>query len=160
MFVTLTMLVAALGCLNTCILTIARIYFAQANDGLFFRRFARVHPRFHTPSSSLALQGLMSAVFAASGTYETLFSYSTFGGWIFYVLAVVGLVRLRILHPERPRPFRMPGYPVTPIVFVAVGAAFIISTLVTTPGPSFVGLAISAAGIPLFFYWNRRRTRQ
>ena len=159
LWVTVTMLVAAFGCLNTCIMTIARIYYAQAKDGLFFHLFARTHPRFHTPSTSLALQGLMASALAASGTYETLFSYVTFGGWVFYVMNVLGVMRLRMLHPERHRPFRMPGYPVTPVLFACVGAAFVISMLVTTPGPSFVGLAIGAAGVPLFFHWKRRRTQ-
>jgi APA family basic amino acid/polyamine antiporter len=155
LWVTLTMIAAVVGCTNTCILTCARVYFAQASDGLFFGPFARVHPRFHTPAVSLWAQAVWAGVLAWTGSYELLFSYVTFGAWIFYGLAVAGLIVLRRRRPEARRPFRMWGYPALPLLFVGVAAAFVVSTIIGNPVSSLVGLGIMAAGIPLYLLRSR-----
>jgi basic amino acid/polyamine antiporter, APA family len=160
LWVTLTMIAAVVGCTNACILACARVYFAQASDGLFFSTFARVHPRFHTPSVSLWAQAAWSALLAWSGSYELLFSYVTFGAWIFYGLAVTGVVILRRRRPELSRPFKVWGYPALPMAFVAVAAAFVGSTLITKLGPSLIGLGIIASGIPLYLHRTRRIRQQ
>jgi basic amino acid/polyamine antiporter, APA family len=156
LWVTLTMIAAVVGCTNTCILACARVYFAQASDGLFFSSFARVHPRFHTPAVSLWAQAVWSGLLAWTGSYEMLFSYVTFGAWIFYGFAVAGVIVLRRRNPDALRPFRMWGYPALPVVFVGVAAAFVLSTIIGNPGSSLIGLGIIAAGIPLYFLRVRR----
>jgi APA family basic amino acid/polyamine antiporter len=113
-----------------------------------------IHPRFETPGFSLLFQGVWASILAASGSYERLFSYVIFAAWIFYGMTVAGVLILRRKYPQRERPYRMWGYPVTPILFAAVSFWFVGNTLVTTPGPSLVGLAIIATGIPVYFYWR------
>ena len=156
-FVSLIILLSIIGSTNGTILTAARVYFAQARDGLFFSRVASIHPRFETPGSSLLFQGVWASILAASGTYEMLFNYVIFAAWIFYGMTVVGVLILRRKQPDRGRPYRMWGYPVTPILFAGVSFWFVGNTLVTTPGPSIRGLAIIATGIPVYFYWRRGR---
>ena len=154
-FVSLTILLSITGSTNGTILTAARVYFAQARDGLFFSRVAEIHPRFETPGFSLVFQGVWASILALSGSYEKLFSYVIFAAWIFYGMTVAGVLILRRKHPHRERPYRMWGYPVTPILFAAVSFWFVGNTLLTTPGPSLVGLAIIASGVPVYFYWRR-----
>jgi APA family basic amino acid/polyamine antiporter len=153
--VSLTILLSVIGSTNGTILAAARVYFAQARDGLFFARAGEIHPRFETPGHSLLLQGVWASILAASGSYEKLFSYVIFAAWIFYGMTVAGVLILRRTQPNRERPYRMWGYPVTPILFAAVSFWFVGNTLLTTPGPSLMGLAIIATGIPVYFFWRR-----
>jgi APA family basic amino acid/polyamine antiporter len=156
-FVSLTILLSIIGSTNGLILTAARVYFAQARDGLFFSRVAEIHPRFETPGFSLVFQGVWASILAASGSYDKLFSYVIFAAWIFYGMTVAGVLILRRKQPDRERPYRMWGYPVTPLLFAGVSFWFVGNTMVTTPGPSLAGLAIIATGIPVYFYWSRGR---
>ena len=153
--VSLTILLSIIGASNGAILTFARAYFAQARDGLFFRAVGNVHPRFETPHVAIVVQGVWAAVLAISGSYELLFSYVVFAAWIFYGLAVLGVVVLRRKAPDLPRPYKMWGYPVTPIAFAAVAFWFVINTIITTPVSSLIGLAIVAAGVPVYYIWRR-----
>jgi APA family basic amino acid/polyamine antiporter len=153
-------LMSIVGTLNGCFLTSPRVYFAQARDGLFFSRFATVHPRFQTPSFSIVAQAGWAVVLLLSGTYETLAEYAMFGLWIFYGLMVLGVVLLRVKRPGLPRPYRMWGYPATPILFLVVTAYFLGNTLLTRPGPSLAGLALTATGVPVYFFWRRSVSRR
>jgi APA family basic amino acid/polyamine antiporter len=114
-----------------------------------------VHPPFETPHVAIVVQGVWAAVLAISGSYELLFSYVVFAAWIFYGLAVLGVVVLRRKAPDLPRPYKMWGYPVTPIAFAAVAFWFVINTIITTPVSSLIGLAIVAAGVPVYYIWRR-----
>ncbi len=152
--VALTVLLSTAGCTNAGTMTGPRIYFAQARDGLFFRKIGDVHPRFQTPSISILVQGIVTAVLAVSGSYEKLFSYVTFVAWVFYGLTVTGVLVLRRKYPDLPRPYKMWGYPVTPVLFAAIAFGFVINTLVTTPGPSLKGIAIVASGVPVYYVWK------
>jgi basic amino acid/polyamine antiporter, APA family len=148
-------LMSIIGTLNGCFLTSPRVYFAQARDGLFFSRFGEVHKRFQTPAFSIVAQALWAIVLVLSGTYETLAEYAMFALWIFYGLMVLGVVLLRVKRPGLARPYRMWGYPVTPLLFLAVTAYFLGNTLLTRPGPSLAGLALIASGVPVYFFWRR-----
>src|SRR5579872_5248089 len=156
--VSLTILLSIAGCANGWAMTAPRIYFAQAQDGLFFRRFASIHPRYQTPAFSIVVFGAWSALLALTGTYETLDSYAMFAAWFFYGLTAIGVLLLRRRQPDRPRPYRMPGYPVTLLLFVAVAAAFVVNTFVVTPGPAIVGSLLILAGLPVYFLWKRPET--
>ncbi len=158
-FVSLTILLSIVGSANGNILTAARVYFAQARDGLFFSKVAEIHPRFETPGFSLVFQGVWASILAASGSYERLFSYVIFAAWIFYGMTVAGVLILRRKAPDRERPYRMWGYPVTPILFAAVSFWFVGNTLVTTPVTSLIGLAVIGSGIPVYYYWRRGGVR-
>jgi APA family basic amino acid/polyamine antiporter len=149
-------LVSILGTLNGCFLTTPRIYFAQAADGLFFRKFAEAHPRFQTPSFAIVAQAIWAALLVVTGSYESLVDYALFAFWVFYALMVAAVLVLRRSRPETPRPYRMWGYPVTPLLFLAITAWFLGNMLITRPGPSFASLALIATGFPAYFIWKER----
>jgi len=153
--VSVTVLFSIVGAINGCILTAARIPFAQAQDGLFFRRFARIHPRFATPAFAIVLQGLWSAVLVISGSYENLFSYSIVAAWGFYMLSVAAVFVLRRKQPALPRPYRMWGYPYTLGAFLLVSLWFVVNAFITAPGPSFTALGIVGAGVPAYLLWRK-----
>jgi APA family basic amino acid/polyamine antiporter len=158
--VAITILISMFGTTNGNILTAPRLYFAQANDGLFFERFGFVHPQFETPAFAIAGQGIWACVLAVSGSYEVLFSYSTFTFWVFYGMTVASVIVFRRRLPDAPRPYRMWGYPVTPVVFVAAAACFVANTLVSRPGPSLVGSLIILSGVPAYYVWRSRSQKK
>jgi APA family basic amino acid/polyamine antiporter len=155
-FVSATILLSIVGAINGWAMAAPRIYFAQARDGLFFRRFAAVHPRFQTPHRSILMFGAWSALLALTGTYETLASYAMYAAWIFYGLTSLAVPVLRRKQPLRPRPYRMTGYPTTLLVFVAVALGFVVNTIVATPGPAITGTLLIAAGVPIYFIWKHK----
>jgi APA family basic amino acid/polyamine antiporter len=155
-FVSATILLSIVGAINGWAMAAPRIYFAQARDGLFFRRFAAVHPRFQTPHLSILMFGAWSALLALTGTYETLASYAMFAAWVFYGLTALAVLVLRRKQPLRPRPYRMTGYPATLMVFAAVALGFVVNTFVATPGPAITGTVLIAAGVPVYFIWKRK----
>lgn len=156
--VSITILLSILGSLNGRLLTQPRVYFAQAHDSLFFERFATIHPRYRTPSFSILMQGAWSAVLILTGSFEALIDYRIFGVWMLNVVTVAGVIRLRRMHPGWERPYRMWGYPFTTLSFILCGGAFMINTLVERPRPSLTGLAIMAAGVPMYYLWRRRKS--
>lgn len=153
--VSLTILISIIGTLNGCFLTSPRVYYAQARDGLFFRRFAQIHPRYQTPSFAILAQCAWAAVLLITGSYETLVDYAMFALWLSYALMVAGVMVLRRKQPDLPRPYRMWGYPVTPTLFLAITAWFLINMLWTRPLPSLAGFALIAIGTPVYFLWAR-----
>src|SRR3989338_8358850 len=134
-----------------------RVYFAMARDGLFFRFAARLHPRFETPSLAILAQGACAAVMVVSGTFEQLLTYIGFALGIFPWLAVAGLVLLRHQSPERPSPYRVWGYPLVPLFYLAAMAAILAVAFWNRPGPSLVALATVAAGVPIYALTVGRR---
>jgi basic amino acid/polyamine antiporter, APA family len=155
--VSLIILISIIGTLNGCFLTSPRVYYAQARDGLFFRKFANVEPRYQTPSFAIVAQAVWAVVLVITGSYETLVDYAMFALWLSYALMVAGVIVLRRKRPDLPRPYRMWGYPVTPILFLAITAWFLINMLITRTVPSLAGLALVAVGVPVYFVWARRR---
>jgi basic amino acid/polyamine antiporter, APA family len=157
--VAVIILLSIIGTINGCFLTSPRIYFAQARDGLFFAKFAEVHPRFSTPAFSIVAQAIWAVILLLSGTYETLLDYAMFALWISYALMVAGMMVLRRKRPELERPYRMWGYPVTPLLFLAVAGGFLVNTLIEKPGPSLAGLALIATGVPVYLVWRKLSQR-
>jgi basic amino acid/polyamine antiporter, APA family len=153
--VSLLILVSVLGTLNGCFLTSPRVYFAQAADGLFFRRFAEIHPIYGTPSFAIVAQAVWSAVLLLTGSYESLMDYSLFGIWLFYGLMIAGVMVLRRTRADLPRPYRMWGYPITPLIFLAITLWFLSNMLATRPVASFTGLGLILTGMPAYYLWRR-----
>jgi APA family basic amino acid/polyamine antiporter len=145
-FVSLTVLLSIIGAVNGCILTGARIPFAQARDRLFFAGFGEVHPRFQTPGFAILCSGIWTAILVLTGSYETLYSYSILAAWIFYTMCVGAVFVLRRKLPDLHRPYRMWGYPYTLWLFVAVSVWFMADALVTQTRPSLMAFVIVAAG--------------
>ena len=131
----------------------------MAKDGLFFRKMAAVHPKFHTPYVSILVVGAWSIVLSLSGTFEQLLRYAVFGNWIFMGLAAAAVFILRRKRPDLPRPYKIPGYPVTPAVFLLAAVFVVASALVGAFQDSRWGLAIIALGVPAYLYWDRKRKR-
>jgi APA family basic amino acid/polyamine antiporter len=154
--VSLAIIISTLGSLNGSILAAPRVYYAMAQDGLFFRWCAAVHPRFRTPHLALIVQGLWAVLVVALGTYEQLFTYVVFAAWVFYGLTGFAVIILRRKRPDLPRPYRVFGYPVVPIVFVLTSTWFIVNTLVEKPMESGMGSLIVAVGVPVYLIWKRR----
>lgn len=155
--VALIVLVSIIGTLNGCFLTSPRLYFAQARDGLFLRKFGEIHPRFKTPYFAITAQAVWAAALLLSGSYETLLDYAMFALWLSYGVMVAGVMVLRRTHPQTPRPYRMWGYPVTPLLFLVFTAAFLGNMLIKRPIPSLAGLLLIVSGVPVYFIWLRRR---
>ena len=147
-------LVSIFSALNGLILTTPRMYYAMARDGVFFQRLATVHPRFGTPAFAILTLTAWGAILAASGTFSQLLTYAVFTGWIFYALGALAVIVLRRTEPNAARPFRVPGYPVTPLLFVIAAVLLVINTIVTQPGISSIGLGFVALGAPAFFIWR------
>ena len=159
-FVSSIVLLSIVGAVNGCILTGARIPFAQARDHLFFARFGEVHPRFQTPGFAIICSGIWIAILILTGSYETLYSYSILAAWIFYTLSVGAVFVLRRKLPDVDRPYRMWGYPYTLWLFVAVSVWFMADALVTETRPSLMAFVIVAAGVVAYRMWSRVTGRQ
>jgi len=155
--VSLIILASIIGTINGCFLTSPRIYFAQARDGLFFRKFGEMHPRYLTPGFAIVAQGVWAVVLLLSGSYETLADYAMFAIWVFYGLMVAAVIVLRQTRPEIDRPYRMWGYPMTPLLFLAITGWFLVNMLITRPVPSIAGLVLIATGVPVYFIWSRKQ---
>ena len=154
-FVSLSVLLSIIGAINGCILTGARIPFAQARDGLFFARLGEAHPRFQTPGFAIVCGGIWTAILVVSGSYETLYSYSILAAWIFYTMSVAAVMVLRRKLPDAARPYRMWAYPWTLWLFVAVSVWFMADAVVTEPRPSAMALTIVATGALAYWMWRR-----
>jgi APA family basic amino acid/polyamine antiporter len=154
-FVSLAVLLSIIGAINGCILTAARVPFAQARDGLFFARFGKAHPRFQTPGFAIVCGGIWTAVLVVNGSYDTLYSYSILAAWIFYTMSVAAVMVLRRKLPDAVRPYRMWAYPWTLWLFVAVSVWFMADAVVTQPLPSAMALVIVATGTLAYWMWRR-----
>ncbi len=154
--VALVILVSIFSATNGTVLTLPRAFFAMARDGVFFRQLAQVHPRFGTPAVAIVASSAWAMLLAVTGTFEQLLTYVVFVGWIFYALGALSLFRYRRRAPDAPRPFRVPGYPITPLLFVASAAAIVLNTIVAQPGRAAIGLGVVLLGSPVYLVWRRR----
>lgn len=153
--VVVAILVSTLGANNGIILTAARIPYAMARGGLFFRAQGYVHPRFATPAIALLTQGGIASVLAMTGTYDRLITYVVFASFVFYALSAAAVIRLRLRAPGLSRPYRTWGYPVTPIIFIGFAIWLVVNTIVETPRESAVGAGLILLGLPGYWYWKR-----
>lgn len=149
--------VSCFGAMASCILSGARVYYAMAEDGVFFRALARVHPRWRTPAWSLVLQGVWAAALALSGRYDQLFTYAMFMMVLSYVLTVVALFVLRWKLPNAERPYRCAGYPWVPGLYVALGSAWAINAVREKPMEALAGIGIVLAGVPFYLFWRSKK---
>jgi basic amino acid/polyamine antiporter, APA family len=149
-------LLSSFGCNNGLILAGARVYYAMAKDGLFFRSVAKLHPTYKTPAVSLMVQMVWTCVLCVSGSYGQLLDYIVFAVLVFYILTIVGLFVLRRTHPDAERPYRAIGYPVLPAVYIVMALFIDVVLLRYKPQFTWPGLIIVLLGIPVYFVWSRR----
>ena len=151
-------LMIAVSCFSaaaTCTLSGARVYLAMAQDGVFFKRMAVIHPKWRTPAFSLIGQGLWAAALTLSGRYDQLYTYVIYGMVLSYTLTVIGMFLLRWKRPDIPRPYRCTGYPWLPAIYVVIGTAWTLNTIITRPTEAFWGTFIVLVGVPWYLYWKR-----
>ena len=145
------------GFLNLVILVTPRVLQAMAADGVFFGKLAELHPTYRTPAAAIVALAVCAIILTLTGTFGQLVDYVTFGDWIFFGLTVAGLFIYRRREPMTGG-FRVPGYPVTPAVFVLAAAYVVISAVLSNPHNAIIGAGLIALGVPVFLYWRSRRT--
>jgi len=148
-------LISTFGCNNGLILAGARVYYAMAKDGLFFRQAAHVHPTYRTPVNALVVQAIWTCILCLSGTYGQLLDYIIFAVLVFYILTILGLFVLRRTRPNAERPYRAFGYPVLPAIYIAMAIFIEIVLLRYKPQYTWPGLIIVLLGIPVYFVSQR-----
>lgn len=155
LLVTAAILISTFGCINGMILGGARVCFAMAREGVFFRHCASISSR-NTPAVALGYQGFWACVLALSGSYSALLTYTTFASVLFGGLTVAAVYRLRWTAPQRPRPYRCWGYPVTPALYLIVCVAFLVYVIQGARTETLIGSALILTGIPFYAVWRRR----
>ena len=149
-------MISGFGCCNGLILSGARVYYAMAKDGLFFRSVARLHPGYKTPAVSLMVQMVWTCVLCISGSYGQLLDYIIFAVLVFYVLTIFGLFVLRRTHPGAERPYKAIGYPVLPAIYIVMALFIDVVLLRYKPQYTWPGLFIVLLGIPVYYIWRPR----
>jgi APA family basic amino acid/polyamine antiporter len=165
--ITLLVVISTLGAANGNILSTARVTFALGASQTAFGWAGRVHPRFHTPGNALWLNGAWTVVLIISGSFDILTDMLIFVSWFFYGMSVLGVMLLRNRYPHAERSYRVPGYPMVPLIFVLFTASFLLITLVTDVRQylhgesrlinSLLGVGITLAGLPLFYLSKKRK---
>lgn len=150
-------MISTFGTLNGSMMTGPRVFYAMAEDGLFFRRLAQVHPRHGTPSASIVLSAGLGIVFVSVRSFAELAEHFVIGIWPFYALSVAAVFRLRATRPELPRPYRTWGYPVVPLVFLAASVFLLVIYAGSQPLVFAIDCALVLSGIPVYWLWTRGR---
>jgi Amino acid transporters len=150
-------MISTFGCINGMVLSGARVYYAMALDGLFFKRIARLDPKHHTPVASLVCQCVWACLLTLSGKYGDLLDYVIFAVLLFYILTIAGIFVLRRTRPDMERPYRAFGYPVLPALYILVAGLIEILLLVYKPSYTWPGLVIVLLGIPVYYLWRSKK---
>jgi APA family basic amino acid/polyamine antiporter len=153
----IAIMISSFGCNNGLILSGARVYYAMAKDGLFFRSVAKLHPTYKTPAVSLMVQMVWTCILCISGSYGQLLDYIVFAVLVFYILTIAALFVLRRTHPDADRPYRAIGYPVLPAIYILMALFIDVVLLRYKPQYTWPGLLIVLLGIPVYYLWNRNR---
>jgi APA family basic amino acid/polyamine antiporter len=153
-------MISGFGCANGLILSGARVYYAMAKDGLFFRNVAKLHPSYKTPAVSLMVQMVWTCILCISGSYGQLLDYIVFAVLVFYILTIGGLFILRRTHPDADRPYRAIGYPILPAIYIVMALFIDVVLLRYKPQYTWPGLIIVLLGIPVYYLWTWRRSAE
>src|SRR5205085_7081188 len=152
-------LISGFGCDNGLILAGARVYYAMAKDGLFFRNVAKLHPKYKTPSVSLVVQAIWTCILCLSGSYNQLLDYIIFAVLVFYILTMFSIFVLRRTRPHAERPYKALGYPVLPAVYIVLALYIDVVLLRYKPQYTWPGLIIVLLGIPVYYAWSLLGTK-
>ena len=149
-------LIATFNCSSTTILLASRLFYAMANDKMFFKSVDYIHPKYNTPSRALFIQAIWTSLLVLSGTFDQLTDMLIFAAFIFYGATAFGVFVLRKKMPDAPRPYKVIGYPVVPAIFILFCIALIVNTLMQKPQEALIGLGLMATGLPFYFYWKSK----
>ena len=152
--VTIVILISLIGANNGFVLTSARINYAMAKDGLFFKQAAKIHKKFKSPANALMMQCVWSSLLTLTGTFNQLITYIIFASWIFYAMSAGAVIILRKKLPNLKRPYRTPLYPWIPIVFILFAIFLTINTILEAPRDAAIGALLILAGLPFYRYWK------
>ena len=152
------LVISAYGTCHTTLLSGPRVPFTMARSNLLPQYFAKLSTR-SVPGIAVIAIGVWSAVLAATGTFDILTDIYVFVLWVFFAMCGAALIILRRRHPEFERPYRVPGYPVIPVVFILIAGYLLINTLMVTPGRALAGVALIAVGLPVYSYFEKRMER-
>jgi APA family basic amino acid/polyamine antiporter len=158
--VSVFVMISSFSSLNGSMLASPRVFFAMADDGLFFDTIAKVHPRFKTPYVAILLAAVLGMALVMSRSFEALTDTFVLAIWPFYALGIAAIYRLRRLRPDMPRPYKAIGYPVVPAIFVISVAAFVINSLINDPVPTILTFALILAGLPVYYFAFGSRDRR
>jgi basic amino acid/polyamine antiporter, APA family len=158
--VSVFVMISSFSSLNGSMLASPRVFFAMADDGLFFDAIAKVHPRFKTPYVAILLAAVLGMALVMSRSFEALTETFVLAIWPFYALGIAAIYRLRRLRPEMPRPYKAIGYPVVPAIFILSVAAFVLNALISDPIPTAITFALIFAGLPVYQFAFARRDRR
>ncbi|HUQ65316.1 MAG TPA: amino acid permease [Flavitalea sp.] len=153
--ISILIVVTTFGCLHASIVSNSRIYFAMAEQGLFFKKAARVNSR-NTPATSLWMQGIWSSLLVMSGTFDQLTDMLIFAAFIFYGATALGVIVLRFRAPHEARPYKVWGYPYVPAAFFLFSVCLVFNSIFTRPREAAIGLSLIAIGIPFYFWFNKK----
>ena len=148
-------MISTFGCINGLTLSGARVYYAMAIDGLFFKRASRLNKN-HSPQFALVIQAVWTSILTLSGSYGDLLDYVVFAVLLFYILTVAGIFILRKKQPNANRPYKVLAYPILPAAYILIALFICISLLIYKPNYSYPGLAIVLAGVPVYFMMKRK----
>ncbi len=154
--ISIAVIISTFGALNGSILSTARVCFAMSRSNMFFKKLGEIHPKFGTPHTSLIAQGVWSCILVLSGTFDTITDYVIFAAWLFYMLGALGVIVLRKKMPDVPRPYKVWGYPYTPILFVIFSFLFLVNTLISDISNAAMGSLLILLGLPLYFWRTSR----
>jgi APA family basic amino acid/polyamine antiporter len=152
----IAIMISTFGCANGLILSGARVYYAMALDGVFFKRAGTLDSRHHTPVFALIIQSAWACLLTLSGSYGDLLDYVIFAVLLFYILTIAGIFVLRRTRPDMDRPYRAFGYPVLPALYIVVAGVIEVLLLMYKPNFTFPGLGIVLLGVPVYFLWRRK----
>jgi APA family basic amino acid/polyamine antiporter len=153
--VTAIVIVAVLSSLQATVVVGPRIYHAMAEDGLFVRRLARLNATTRAPVDGLVLQGIISCALLLAGGFDRLLTFTTVALVLFSIVTVAAVPILRWTRPDLPRPFRTPGYPLTPALYIAGNTWVLYNVVASGAKEAIVGLGIVLSGVPFYFYFRR-----
>ena len=151
--ISIAVIISTFGALNGNILSTARVCFAMARNNMFIKSLGKIHPRYATPHTSLVAQGLWSCLLVLTGTFDTITDYVIFASWLFYMLGAYGVIVLRKKMPDVHRPYKVWGYPYTPMIFVIFSFLFLVNTLISDYENAAMGALLILLGLP-FYYWR------
>jgi APA family basic amino acid/polyamine antiporter len=150
-------LVSTFGYINAAVLIFARYYYRMAQENLFFKKAASVHPVYRTPHVSLLYSMIWSCILVMSGTFDLLTDMVVFGAFAFYCLLAIGLIKMKLKGTIKEK---IPGYPIAPVLFILLIGAFLISTLIDSPVKNLIGIGLILSGVPFYYYFKKANVKR